>query len=98
MHFQSSLSLSLSLQAMLVQMKLLSQCMVIGDEQKFLTMFVTIRCKVSIDNCSSLSNFNPNTQTHIHVTQPRKHFAQSADCHVMTFKGFVRDHTIVRGQ
>lgn len=33
-------------EAMLVQMKLLSNCMVIGDEQRFLTMFVTIRCKM----------------------------------------------------
>ena len=31
---------------MMDQMKLLSYCMVIGDNQKYLTMFVTLRCEV----------------------------------------------------
>ena len=31
---------------MLKQMKLLSNVMVIGDDQRYLTMFVTIKCKV----------------------------------------------------
>ena len=31
---------------MMDQMKLLSYCMVLGDNQKYLTMFVTLRCEV----------------------------------------------------
>ena len=33
---------------MMDQMKLLSYCMVIGDNQKYLTMFVTLRCEVGV--------------------------------------------------
>ena len=33
---------------MLDQMKALSRCMVIGDNQKFLTMLVTLRTEVSV--------------------------------------------------
>ena len=33
---------------MMDQMKLLSYCMVLGDNQKYLTMFVTLRCEVGV--------------------------------------------------
>ena len=33
---------------MMDDMKLLSYCMVIGDNQKYLTMFVTLRCEVGV--------------------------------------------------
>ena len=33
---------------MMDQMKLLSYCMIIGDNQKYLTMFVTLRCEVGV--------------------------------------------------
>ena len=35
---------------MLEALKILSYCMVIGDNQKYLTMFVTLRCEVSPGN------------------------------------------------
>ena len=44
---------------MLESMRLLSNVMVIGDDQRYLTMFVTIKCQVKEVNIHNVLLINP---------------------------------------